>query len=421
MWIPPADKSALETTLFHFLLTVRDGQPQARTPLVTDQATLHALYRAPHPDLVAALRHCLDAWLVELGPDPARWGAFRPSPALLGMALAANNCLAPGWPPAILAAVAAEPQPAEPTGRSPRQRPSIAFKPVTGATPGEPPAPSATGAAPDPVGDFTAALLATLPPAKDQATAIAYHALLRGLHAPLARLAPQSRPANLCHALLERSPLTALDNLDQHLPAALHAVAATCLSHWPPPTNPAPVWPDPNAWLTVVVNLLTERRLATWVRQRWLTMPETLIACRNQGLLLEALRRHGDQSSDQRRFLLDFYEAYAYFAACPQQDPVRGHTRGWPVLTTIEQLLRLTGEDEVARVANRCGNAAFLKFLPLLKIIIAEQGIPADYAHLRLDLVTALQRLTPYVSETVLPKVDFGQVVFTNEEHQSDQ
>ncbi len=99
LWIPPAEKPELEQHLFRFLGSLRDGRPQAPQPLVVEAETLRALYADPHPDLVAALRHCLDSLLVEFGPDPADWGRLELSPAALGVAIGAYTCLMPA--PAI--------------------------------------------------------------------------------------------------------------------------------------------------------------------------------------------------------------------------------------------------------------------------------------------------------------------------------
>ena len=90
MWLAPADKSTLEEALFYFLRAVRDGRPQARQPLVVEQRTLHELYTAPHPDLQEAFRHCLDALLVEVDPDPERWGRLEVPASTLGMMHAAR-------------------------------------------------------------------------------------------------------------------------------------------------------------------------------------------------------------------------------------------------------------------------------------------------------------------------------------------
>ncbi len=380
MWIAMSDKPQLEEALFRFLSTVCAGQPRSARPAVTGRDTLPALYDDPHPDLREALRHCLDAFLIELGPDPADWGVIGMPSETLGVALAALNCLAPALP------------------RFPAQ--------------GED-----EGKGRDPVAEFTAALVATLPPARERDAALSYHAVLRGLvrSSDFSRLPPER--ARLLHALIERSPLTALWALDAHTPASLDPLAAKLLPGWQSGDRPGGgVWRDPDDWLDVISSLLADERLARWARHRWLAMDETRPACRNVGLLLQALRDRGEQ----RDFVLTFYEAYDYFRA---QDQLvgRGSTiRAWPVLDEIERLLRVSGDDEAAIRANRQGNEYFLKFRPLVETVIAENGIPTDYALLSREFVLALRPLLPYVTEGARQRIEFGQIEFGEESTQSE-
>jgi len=376
MWLALSNKLELEEALFHFLLTVRDGQPQAARPLVAEKTTLRDLYAGPHPDLLKALHHCLDAFLVELGPDPAGWGRVTMPAETLGVALAALNSLAP-----------ARPQP-----------------------------PADEGEQRDPVGDFTAALIATLPPARQRDAALAYHAVLRGAARSndLSRLPPER--ARLLHALVERSPLTALWALDAHTPTALDGIAAELLPGWPPGDRPGgEAWRNADEWLDAVAALLAAPQVARWLRYRWLALPETRPACRNVGLLLEALRRR----RDHRALILEFYEAYDYFCAETRPDPWRGQVRVWPVLETIEKLLRTPGDDEAAIRVNRWGNEYFIKFRPLIEIIIAEQGIPTDYTLLSPEFVLALRALLPYITEGARQRIAFGEIAFGGESEEA--
>jgi hypothetical protein len=315
---------------------------------------LQALYSDPHPDLIEALRHGLDAFLVELGPDPATWGRVRAPVETLGVALAALNGLAPAGHSGGAEGVETKAE------------------------------------------EFAAALVDSLPPAGGRDAALAYHAVLRGVVAA----APGPALPPVLHALLARSPLTALAALDRHTPAALDPLAAELLPGWQPVQHPGG---DAGPWLDGVAGLLAEPRLARWVRQRWLALPETRRACRNTGLLLEALRRRGGH----RDFVLEFYEAYVYFRA-----ETRAGARAWPVLETAEKLLRVPGDDRAALHLNRRGNEYFLKFRPLVEILIEEGGLPADYDQLSLEFVLALRRLLPYVTEGTQQRVAFGQVEF---------
>src|SRR5436305_10373641 len=83
LWIPPANKLLVEECLFHFLSSICNGAPQATVPLLVEAETLHTLYNNPDPQLILALRHCLDLFLVDLSRDPACWGVLDLSTTVL--------------------------------------------------------------------------------------------------------------------------------------------------------------------------------------------------------------------------------------------------------------------------------------------------------------------------------------------------
>ena len=141
-------------------------------------------------------------------------------------------------------------------------------------------------------------------------------------------------------------------------------------------------------------------------------MPDTHLACRNLGLLLEALRRRGDQ----RAIILEFYEAFDYFRAEQVADPLYGTIRRWPLLDPIERLLRAGGDSEAAIQLNRRGNEYFLLFRPLLDIIIAERGLPRDYYHLTPDLIQALRPLLAFTTEALVARPQLRNVEFVSED-----
>src|SRR5262249_11969223 len=143
------------------------------------------------------------------------------------------------------------------------------------------------------------------------------------------------------------------------------------------------------------VLLLEQAVIAKHLRRCWLALPDTYLACRNLGLLLEALRRRGDQQA----IILEFYEAFDYFRAERIADPWHGTIRHWPLLDHIERLLRAEGESEAAILLNRRGNEYFQMFRPLLEIVIAERGLPHDYYHLTPDLIHALRPLLDLTTE----------------------
>jgi hypothetical protein len=363
--IPPASKLQLEEHLFHFLCSVCNGRPQATTPLLVETKTLRALYTNPNHDLTVALQHCLDQFLIELGPDAARWGTLNLPTTVLGVALAVHNCLCP--------------------------LPDLSV-------------------VKDPVLPFTPALIATIPPARTLAEMLVYHALLRHAVESLSVLS-EDRVA-LIQALLNRSPLSIVYYLHLHTFPPLTALAADIWPWWKSrPVRPTP-WANLDDWLQSLALLLAQPVIAAHLRRRWLSMSDTHLACRNLGLLLEALRRRGDQ----RAIILEFYEAFDYFCAEEVADPWHGTIRRWPLLDKIEGLLRAEGDSEAAIQLNRRGNEYFLLFRPLLEIIIAEHGLPRDYYHLTLDLIQALDSLLPLTTEAQIPRPQLQNVEFISED-----
>lgn len=355
----------LEERIFRFLLTVRDNRPQALTALVAEAATLREISGAPHPALSEAFGQCLSALLIEMGAD---MDGIKAPALVFGLALAVNNCIAPErWE-------------------------QLAEKDDDAALHDE----------------FTEALVAALPIARKTNAALAFHAVLRGASGAMARVS--ARRAALIRALIERSPLTALWSMDVYTPSALEALAAELLPGWTAKqTSAAYGWRSDSAWLKTIAMLLKDARIARWVRRRWLSMPETRHACRNVGLLLEALRRRGDS----RAFILDFYEAYDYFRAGTRAGRrQQGGKRFWPVLEEIEKLLRAPGDDDAAMRINRRGNEYFLKFRPLVETVIAENGIPTDYVHLSREFIQSLRPLLAFTTESTRQRLSFGAVTF---------
>ncbi|MDX6696086.1 MAG: hypothetical protein QOF02_3689 [Blastocatellia bacterium] len=367
MWLVAAQKPALEETLFRFLLTARGNRPLATTALAAAGATLREVYNAPHPDLRKVFGHCLNALLVEIDCDMTGRSETNVPASVFGLALAVNNCLAPHAPEQLGAGA---------------DEASLFDK-------------------------FTRALVATLPVARGLNAALAYHAVLRGSTDAIARVSTER--AALLRALIERSPLTALWSLDAHLPAALETLAFELLPGWQVTGRSSDYgWPSDDEWLKRVASLLNNESIARWARRRWLTMPETRAACRNVGLLLEALRRRGGH----RAFILDFYEAYDYFRARTRPGEWQGQERFWPVLVETEKLLRVAGDSDAVLHINRRGNEYFLKFRALIETVIAENGIPTDYAHLSREFIQSLRPLLAYTTAGARQRLSFGTVAF---------
>jgi hypothetical protein len=307
--------------------------------------------------------------LVELNPDAGCWGEFTLSPAIWGLVLAAHNCFVPALP-------------------------------------------SGDGAI-DPVTEFSTALLDTLPPARTLGDILAYHALLHQAAEALPHL-PADR-AGIMHGLLNRSPLSAIYHLHHHTPPPLTQLAADLLRHWRRRViDPAP-WRGLDDWLDVLEPLLDQPAVAVYLRRRWLALPETRSACRNLGLLLEALRRRGKY----RTFILDFYEAYDYSYGETRKDRGGRRYRCWPILDRIERLLCASGECEEGLEAairlNRWGNEYLLKFHALIQIIAAEGCVPTDYNHLHPGWIPALRPLLDFTTEGVGPGLDLEAIEYAGE------
>jgi hypothetical protein len=195
----------------------------------------------------------------------------------------------------------------------------------------------------------------------------------------------------------------------------LTPLAAELLRGWNGRVAPAAPWRNLDEWLEVLSPALARPEIARYLRHRWLSVPETRPACRNLGLLLEALRRRGDR----RPLVLGFYEAYDRFAAHPLQDHQNRARRRWPVLDTIERLLRAQGETDATIALNRWGNEYFLKFHALIETVKAERVLPADFRLLTWGLLVELRRLMEWTTEPGHgPRVDPGNIEFPDEEPQ---
>jgi hypothetical protein len=360
--LPPLAQAQVEETLFFFLQALLAGRYRAIRPLLFSQETLHALLQqSPHPPLHRALQHNVDHLLAEIDPRSTRKSQISVPPHVWSLAAAALNCLLPRVD--------------------------------------------------DPVLDFTRALLPAIPPARTVGEALVYHAVLEKPAAALADWPADAVRTPMMHALIRRSPLTALYHLHLHTPPPLTELAADLLP-WQRRADPAP-WAGLAQWIEAVAALLERGRLAAYLRRRWLSLPQTQPACRNLGLTLEALRRHGRG----RDATLQFYEAYQYRNAVIVPDGRGAHYRRWPLLERIEKLLRADGAEKVARTLNRIGGEYFLLFWPLLQYAIAEGRLPPAYEYLTREFLWAIRSLwdlAPVGGDGV--ELSMGEITFTSED-----
>ncbi len=355
MRVVSLSKTGLEEKLFRFLDGVARGIDRVEGPLFFEDHVFQGLCSGPCPELTRSFEHCLDTFLVSLGTDPASWGKIRVPASVFGVAVAFYNCMVP------------------PVEQPARERKSRTAKEETGV-------PS------DPVNTFTGELLKRLPPARDRDTILAFHAVLSRAGEVMAGAG--TGRIELLRQLVDLSPLTSLVCLDVHTPGPVSVFASRLLPGWrkrPEKERGDSVFHA--EWEQLISELLTDNRIARYIRRRWCDMPETRTACRNVGLLLEILRGR----KIHRDFILEFYESYDYFCSTPPVPPLRD--RSWPVLDTAGRLLRFTGEGDTAMRVNRLGNEYFVKFLPLLQIITEEEGLPPEYEKLTYEFYRALRSL----------------------------
>jgi len=253
-------------------------------------------------------------------------------------------------------------------------------------------------------------LVDMIPPAREMDVILAYHAVLSRVTVGCGVRSDWQK--KLKADLLERSPLTGLICLDEYIPMIFGELAAEILpSRQRLDQSGSSPWAGPEEWLGIVVMLLQDKSLARWLRQSWLEMPETRASCRNLGLFFEALRRRGGLEN----ILLEFYEAYDYFGRLPTAGRMEAK-HSWPVLALTASLLSAdsrTVGPEAARLLNRYGHEYLLKFRPLIEIIIARRGIPAEYRALSRELVhDYLRPLLDYVAEGTGQRLVFGRLQF---------
>ncbi len=252
----------------------------------------------------------------------------------------------------------------------------------------EPPA----GAIRTEVNSFTDRVAALVPSASNLGEELVYHVLLAPVLPAYDEFSPAKR--QVANRLLERSPLTALLALDCLTPSALEPLGQELLPGFGAGPQSESVWNSPEDWLAAVEQLLRVPVLARWLRHQWLQMPETRESCRNQGLLLEALRRRGGWE----RYILEFYEAYEYFGRLRAR--LEG-TEPWPLLALAGRLLRLEADPaqpRAAQLANRRGTEYVFRFWALVELVIAAGGLPPGCRHLSRSFIRGrLRPLLDYV------------------------
>ncbi|MDM8515094.1 hypothetical protein QUF76_02755 [Desulfobacterales bacterium HSG16] len=382
MRVEPVNKAELEERLFYFLQSVSKGRPVAESPLVAKNITLKALYTNPHPDLVSSVRHNLDVFLVSLGTDPASWGEIRVPASVFGLVMVFHNCL-------FYSGLFPYKQ---------RDSASTSTKDI-----------EENQTSLDSVRIFTEELASTLPLAGNRDSSFIYHTVLQHAGALINNSDAPKWMDMLLHGLIEINPLTALWSLDAHTPNALSEFAPKMLPGWKHEVSSGnSIRQNSKDWINMVSALLSDKYISRYLRHRWLSMPENRSSCRNIGLILEILRNRGKH----REFILEFYEAYDYFNSETRENSYLEKERIWPIIETIEQLLRFPGDNDEALRVNRFGNEYFLKFRPFLEILEEENGIPSEYHYLTRTFYRALRPLVDFATFGEKRGLNFGDTEF---------
>ena len=341
IWVEPATKEQLEEQLFYFVRGLcQEDNANSPQPVVARPEVMHEMLTNPAPDLVKAMRYALSRFLAQLAPDAWQWvEGYNFNPATLGVALGAYLCLVPALS---------------------RSEEEI-----------------------DPVPQFAAALINTIPPARDRRDVLAYHAVLACPATMLPRLRPDR--AQLMYALVNRSPITAMYHPHLYTAPPLTELAARILPGWSRSAQPAAPWRNLDDWLRPLIDALYQPPIARYLQRRWLELEETRIACRNIGLFLEALRAQGDHYE----FVLNFYKTFAFLRCQTTRDGLDVFHR-WPMFDDTERLLRVEGDSEAAVRLNRRGNERFALMLALLEMINEERGNSPFGVEARLDTLVGV-------------------------------
>lgn len=370
MWVGTGN-SAIEESLFYFLISLSEGKPRVQHPLICTPEDWNELISTPSMELQKALGYCLEQTLIELGHISEFRHRMAISSAIWGVCLATYNCLS-------------------------THAVNVSQLPKNAS---------------DPAFEFTSSIIDAIPKAVNIEEMLAYHAILRHTIPNFSRLGESS--VRWLGALIERSPLTAVWAINAYTPEVLIQLGKELLHTWDGEgVFASGIWQSPGDWLDAVDKLLQNQHLARQIRQRWLNLSESRRSCRNIGLFLELLLRNQGRYRD---FILQYYEAYDYFSTSNQSDSWNMSERTWPIMDHIEKLLRTETQHPSALTLNRQGHEYFLKFYPLIQIIIEEKGVPVDYEFLSLEFANKLARLASYVSyknqqEThmSLGKIQFG-------------
>lgn len=332
--------------LFEFVQRLGEGRVRVDRPIFMSPADLKSWLDNPTSLLKQELHQQVERYLLQVGPPTYAWDTFEIRADWILFLLALHNCVSPA---------------------------DVNEKTLQ---------------------VFTQVLVESVLPAETLGMQLTYHVLLD----PVIRTHPALSKVrlDLLRQLLDRSPLTGLYHLDWHTSGVLTRISADILPHWRQKVrSPAP-WRDVDAWLTALVPILAEPPLLSALRYRWLELPLSREACRNIGLVLEALRRTGGYQDE----ILAYYEAYDYFGAEAAVDEWNLSYRQWPIFAKIETLLRAGGREpnKLTQTLNRYGNEYLTQFYPMLQIFIEDPERRLSYHHLTLALYDAIRPLLAYAS-----------------------
>ncbi|KPA18886.1 hypothetical protein MHK_000892 [Candidatus Magnetomorum sp. HK-1] len=356
------DVNTLSYELFEFINSGQKGRLDFNTPIIANEQTLSSIYKNPHPDLMASIRQCSNAFIRSIYPYGLHMDQIHIPVAIIGLALCVYNCMA-------LKKTQNEDKP-------------------------------------DPAFDFTQALIQTLPTADDLSTALCYHSIIN-IAAPQSRYF-DSLQKHLFTQCINLNALSQMALINISMPYDLYELACELLPEFKKP-DMASNEKTNHKWINRIETLLNDTHMYRWIIHQWINLPHCLETSRNTGLVMETIRRRGKH----QHFILDFYESCIYYhkKASSAYDL-------YSALNDTKTLLSSPGANKASRKLNLKGQEYFLQFIPLLEMTIEQKAIPSRSKKLFKEIASIFkgaQNLYKYIPDTGGHKIQFNPPEFEQE------
>jgi len=347
--------------LFEFLNSGLQGHIAVNKPMITDDETFLSVYNNPDPNLVSAVKNCINILLESIYPHDSKIDEINFPVTVIGMLFAVYNCLA--------------------------------VKTIQNDDDS------------DYVFDFTQNIIKSIPPADNTIDWLCYHSIVQ--LAAKQSLAFSSKQKQLFAQCINSNSLSKLVLIDHFLPYDLYDLASELIPDWKKPYIDSNL-KKKGSWINHVEKILDDKYLNRWVIHEWLKLKISLNTCRNTGLILESLRRKGIHNS----FILDFYESCVYFSNDKSIFDIYG------ALDTTETLLSAPGANKLARKLNLKGHEYYIQFLPLMKMMDDKKSAPCRSKNLNKKIISIIMRLQGFYTYLVKEgehKTIFGEIEFEQE------